>query len=242
MKPVVGILGLGDLGSRLAVQAIQAGFEVIAFDKDPHKRFTSHLAIDPAVSFPSENVGIRVIQSAQEVIDGASLIHWAIPSSLLQVLQIDLSDKVIVLHDSVMANSVAALAKRDDADRFAIVHCLINDARRVFVADGQNSEVVVDHFAAIGLSPKLTTPQEHDSLMAHSQGMMASLLAMGLRAQLDEASINGDLTPSSEELHKVLINRELNWTPSTLASILANPELQDISEELTQVIRSNGKN
>ena len=38
MKNTIGLLGLGDLGSRLAVQASKNGFKVLAFDLKPNKK------------------------------------------------------------------------------------------------------------------------------------------------------------------------------------------------------------
>lgn len=212
MNKPIGILGLGDLGSQLAIQIAGAGFDVIAFDRDK-KAF--------------EDPRIHIAQSESEVLENCSIVHWAIPSKSLNDLSDSLGDVVVILHDSVMNNSWLALHERTDSGSFAIAHCLMNDERRVFVAShGSHSEAVMQHFESIGLSPKLTTASDHDVLMAHSQGILATFIKSGLRNELDRASSEGDLTPSGEELHRVLMNRELNWTLSTLESILANPELK----------------
>jgi hypothetical protein len=210
MNKPIGILGLGSLGSRIAIQIASAGFDVIAFDRDK-KAF--------------ENPKIHVAQSESEVLENCSVVHWAIPSKSLNSLSHNLGGTVVILHDSVMNNSRLAVDERTDSDSFAIAHCLMNKVRRVFVAsDGSHSEAIMRHFESIGLSPKLTTVRDHDILMAHSQGLLATIIKSGLRNELDRASIEGDLTPSGEELHRLLMNPELDWTPRTLESILANPE------------------
>lgn len=216
MKPI-GILGLGDLGSQLAVQIKSSGFEVIAFDSDKTKSAT----------------GIRIAENEKEVLESCSIVHWAIPSKSLDSLRGDPQDVTVVLHDSVMNNSQQALSKRSDSARFVIAHCLMNEAKRVFIAfDGSHSTAIMQHFETIGLNPKLISVKDHDVLMAHSQGILASLIELGLRSELDRASLRGDLTPSADELHRVLMNRELNWTPNTLESILANPALRQIAKDI----------
>lgn len=222
MNKSIGILGLGDLGSQLATQIASVGFDVVAFDKDKKT---------------IEDPKIRIAQSEAEVLENCSIVHWAIPSRSLNELSDGLENVTVILHDSVMNNSRLVLNERNDSGSFAIAHCLMNDAKRVFIAsDGSHSEDVMQHFESIGLSPKLTTIRDHDVLMAHSQGILASFMELGLRNELDHASRNGDLTPSADELHGVLMNRELNWTQSTLESIMANPELERVAERIVATI------
>lgn len=214
-KQHIGIIGLGDLGSQLAELIAAGGYDVWAYDTDPTKS--------------SAHPNVHIADSMQDIFAECSLVHWAVPSRLLDILDVELTGAQVVLHDSVMHNSQVAIAERADASRFALAHYLVNDAKRVFVAEGYGaSGDVFDHFQSVGLSPKLTSPDAHDSLMAHSQGILATLISLGVREELDEAAAGGDLTPSGAELHAVLMNRELRWTPNTLASILANPQLEDI--------------
>lgn len=222
MNNPIGILGLGDLGSQLARQITHAGFDVVAFDTN------KKTVEDPKV---------HIARSGAEVLENCRVVHYAIPSKSLKDLSGNLENETVVLHDSVMSNSQLALSERNDSSHFAIVHCLMNDAKRVFIAsDAQNSEAMMRHFESIGWNPKLNTIRSHDALMARSQGILASLVGLGLRDKLDQASQNGDLTPSADELHRVLMNRELKWTPSTLESILANPELKRFVEDIAAII------
>lgn len=223
MNKPVGILGLGDLGSQLATQIAHAGFDIIALDRNNNKTI--------------EDPKVRIAQSEAEVLEHCLIVHWAIPSRLLSNLNDTSENATVILHDSVMNNSLLALNERNDGNNFAIAHCLMNDAKRVFIAsNGSHSEGAMLHFESIGLSPKLVTIRDHDALMARSQGILASLIKLGLRNELDLASQNGDLTPSADELHRVLMNRELNWTPSTFESILANPELRRVAKDIVATI------
>lgn len=216
-KQHIGIIGLGDLGGQLAELIAAGGYDVWAYDTDPSKSST--------------HPNVHIADSMQDVFTECRLVHWAVPSRLLDILDIDPAGAQVVLHDSVMHNSQVAIAERADAERFALTHYLVNEAKRVFVAEGYGaSDDVFDHFQSVGLSAKLTSPEAHDSLMAHSQGILATLIALGVREELDAAAADGDLTPSGGELHAVLMNRELRWTPNTLASILENAALKDIAQ------------
>jgi len=227
---LVGLVGLGSLGSRLAAQIVQAGFGVVAFDGDASKcelhltkAVDSHVAITPDMGRQ-----VRIARSAAEVFEACAVVHWAAPSASLNSLN-DVHEVIVVLHDSVMHESRIALGARDDAAQFAIAHCLMNDARRVFVASDQaNSGMAARHFESIGLAPKLITMQQHDRAMAQSQGVLAQLLASGLAEDLGAAHRTGDLTPSGRELYELLLQRKAKWTHDTIKSILANPELKQI--------------
>lgn len=220
MKPI-GIIGLGDLGSQLARQIIHAGFRVVAFDVDQGK----------------EVEGVINFKSANEVLESCSLVHWAIPSKQLNQLPDIFGSTIVVLHDSVMAHSKHAIKPRSDGERFAIAHFLKNEMKRVLIArDAIHTDEILEHFKTIGFNPKITTVKDHDTLAARSQGVMAALLELGLRTELDEASKSGDLTKSGEELHRVLVERELNLTQNTLDSVLSNPELKQVGADMIAVL------
>ncbi|MFY9228112.1 MAG: NAD(P)-binding domain-containing protein [Candidatus Microsaccharimonas sp.] len=229
MKENIGIIGLGSLGSRLATQIASAGCNVIAFDSDRTKSV--------------EREGITVVGSQAEVLQSCSIVHWAIPSKLLNIPSSDLQDVIIVLHDSVMNNSKEALARRSDSEKFAVVHLLMNSAKRVFVAsDASHSQDMMQHLEAVGLSPKLATIKDHDLLMAHTQGILALLIKLGLKDKLDQASMNGDLTPSADELHRTMVSPELDWTTNTLNSILVNPELKQVVKAVVATVNKREDN
>lgn len=220
MKPI-GIIGLGDLGSQLACQIMEAGLKVITFDVDASK------VVD----------GVESARTLNQVIESCSIVHWAIPSKLLAHLPESVHSTVVILHDSVMSHSKNAIAQRGDRSRFAIAHFLKNERKRVLIAnDAFHDDEVIDHFKVIGCSPKMTTVKDHDTLAARSQGVIAALLELGLRSELGEASKSGNLTKSGEELHRMLAERELHLTQNTLDSVLSNPELRRVSAELQGVL------
>ena len=220
MKPI-GIVGLGDLGTQLAGQIMGAGLKVVAFDLD----------VDIRVE------GAENARTLEQVVGSCSVVHWAIPSKLLAHLPESARGTVVILHDSVMSHSKDAITARSDSGRFAIAHFLKNERKRVLVArDALHDDEIIEHFKTIGFSPKLTTVKDHDSLAARSQGVIAALLALGLRSELAEASKSGDLTKSGEELHRMLAEREVHLTQNTLDSVLSNPELRRVSTELRGVL------
>lgn len=232
MREKIGIIGLGDLGKRLATQVASSGLDVTAFDKRSTKLSGTELAIDPMLNVGhAERDKVEIASSLDEVIRFSPLIHWAVQSSLLHELPSELpDDTIVILHDSVMNNSEVAISERNDASKFCIVHCLVNSRRRVLIA-GDNQRAV-EHFRTTGLEPRTTTIREHDRLLAHSQGLLATLVDMDVRSDLERAFADGDLTPSGEELRALLEHRELNWTASTLSSILKNPELRDLKSKI----------
>lgn len=228
MKDVIGIVGLGDLGKRLAAQLASHGFEVVAVEHSPISSLELELAVDPNLPV-DKHAGSKVelVANIDDVIQKSRIIHWALPSSLLSELSSELpGDRLVILHDSVMHNSEVALQARNDADQFSIVHCLVNDAKRVVVANDDHRAFA--HFQDIGLAPQTMTPIDHDRLLAHSQGILASLVNMGVKAELEQAAADGDLTPSGEELYALLKHREIRWTASTMHSILQNPALKEL--------------
>ncbi len=232
MREKIGIIGLGDLGKRLAMQLVGSGLDVVAFDKRPIEVTELELAIDPnLIVEQADKDNVEIVGTAGEVLEQSSIVHWAVQSLLLHELPNELpEDTLVILHDSVMNNSEVAVSDRGDTSKFCIVHCLVNSSLRVFIAG--DHQRAMGHFRAIGLKPKTTTAREHDRLIAHSQGLLATLIDMGVRSELEKAFADGDLTPSGEELHALLKHRELNWTASTLSSILANPALRDLKRTI----------
>lgn len=235
MKEKIGIIGLSDLGKRLAVQIASSGFSVVAFDKLPIKLSEFKFGIDPALKVDrNNNEEIEIANDAKTVLAKSKIVHWAIPSSSLPKLPDDLrEDTIVILHDSVMNNSETAISSRKDVHNFQIAHCLMNNQKRVFIAD--DSSIVFNHFRDIGLEPKRITPRAHDQLLAVSQGILAALLDFGIKSELELAATKGDLTPSGEEFYALLRHRGLNWTPNTLSSILKNPALREVMKRIEKI-------
>lgn len=238
----VGVIGVGDLGRRLVVQLLLAGRKVMIYDLKPVHLTKLDLAVDPLLNTSKLSTKLLTKASAQEILDSCAVVHFAAPSSNLGPLPKVPASCVVMLADSVMANSVKALKKRTDSDNFVLAHCLMNDDKRVLVStDYGKYKDVVKHFASINLAPKTTNVAAHDSLMARTQGVFALLVGIGIRKQLDQAYANGDLTPSAVELHDAVINREAHWTDITIKSILANPELKPFVEDMATLLKDPSK-
>lgn len=237
----VGVIGLGDLGRRLATQIIANGTEILAFNRTA-RTLDFSLAVDPELITADIDHSKLILTELQSILQHCSVVHWAIASAELDVLPTVPRTCTVILHDSVMSNSLHALDKRPDSGQFVIAHCIMNDRKRVFVSkDRGDFATIMQHFQAIGLAPKETTTKEHDALMARTQGIFALLIELGLRKELDRGFSNGDLTPSAIELRSAVINREANWTPQTLQSILSNPHLAPFVREMFDLLQNSGK-
>jgi prephenate dehydrogenase len=236
----VGIIGLGDLGGRLAAQEILGGNSVLAFDANPGIEWPPRMAVDPELSAATLDKSALKRINVADILRACGIVHWAVASSQLVNLPLVPKDCTVVLHDSVMNNSDVALNNRSEKDQFVIAHCLMNDAKRVLVAtDIGDHKRVTEHLSSIGLAPKDTTVHEHDSMMARSQGIFALLIELGIREELDKSFIDGNLTPSATELRAAVINREANWTPQTIRSILGNPKLLPFVKKMANLLIDN---
>ncbi len=233
-RPVIGLCGFGDLGSRLATQALWHGYDVHVYDP---KLLESNLPLgeplDPNLQKPvASKIGKLVIaESMQDVMNSARIVHCAISSKHLPELPETQEGQIVVLHDSVMHTSVEAINKRDkDRGRFAAAHCLTNSHRRVFILDDpRHAQKISEHFLALGLSPKIVSSRAHDKLMARTQGPLALLINAGLREYLAQQKDLGNLTPSGEHQKDALDDRAARWTQETVDSILRNPELPEVA-------------
>lgn len=235
----VGVIGLGDLGKKLAAQVLAAGQEVRAFDPVESNRDSALFtrAVDPTLDVTRFDDAPFHVAEVGEILKTCKLVHWAVPSRQLVQLPDVPADCTVILHDSVMANSAVALAQRPDAAQIVVAHCLMNEAGRVLVATefGDHAEAT-RHFEDIGLSPRPTSVKAHDTLMTRTQGIFALLIELGLKEELDKAFAAGNLTPSALELRAALTHREARWTQQTLDSILGNPELAPFVDELARVV------
>lgn len=235
MSETIGIVGLGDLGGRLTLQAESAGFEVIAHEINQPK--TPVKAVDPAVVITGLKWLPEMAESTQEVMQNAQTVHWCAPLEALPVVAKIPHGTRLILHNSIMVSSANArenlhATHSNDAD-IGIAHLLMNDERRAVVADnfGNGPETVL-HFEKLGLSPLVMRHEEHDRVMAQSQGIFALLLNVGLREKMDYWNDLGLLAPSAHEVYAAVKHRELEWTPATLAAILGNPALKQFAQQL----------
>lgn len=243
MQKTIGVVGIGDLGSQLALQIASAGLNVCVWDINPEAGLSlASGAIDSTRSLTlSDAEKIQRATSLDELISTCSIIHWAVPSKYVADLP-QVTDKTVLLHDSVMQNSVDAIVGRPDKSNFVFVHCLMNDSLRVLVAtDNGDHSFASKHLSDIGLNPQLITQDEHDILMARTQGVFALLIELGMAKELQGAYDKGNLAPSAEELYHAVMNRESRWTRATIESILANPKLKSFAIELAQTLEKNQK-
>lgn len=149
------------------------------------------------------------------------LANWSLP----------IDGTVVVLHDSVMNNSKRFSEVVLD-NHGSIVHMLMNKQKRVVVEiDTPHEERVIRHLASIGLNPALMSIEEHDLLMARSQAPLA-LLHEVLSTDLSQYANDGMLTPSGTVLMETLRDRAVAWTPTTIESLLKNPQLKVLINEM----------
>lgn len=237
----VGVIGLGDLGTRLVTQILLSNNKVITFDRT-NSNSSLNQAVDPSLSIDGDIKALLAGTSIEAVLSKCQIVHWAIPSNKLSELPLVPPHCIVILHDSVMHNSVLALRGRPDKSQFVIVHCLMNDRKRVLVSkEFGNHQAVSNHLREIGLLPKYINVKEHDAMMARTQGIFALLIKLGIGEELDLRFSAGDLTPSATELRAAVKNREANWTPQTLQSILTNPELKPFVKEIADVLVNNNE-
>jgi hypothetical protein len=180
-------------------------------------------------------------ETIQSTIDKCKIVHVCAPLAVLDQVSSIPEGTIIVLHDSVMSSSRAANDEKLDG-RAAIVHMLMNDQATVVIAqDAPHQNIVADHMRSIGLSPKLSYIDEHDLLMAKSQAPLA-LLTQTLLPYLYEQRDAGMLTPSGQLLVETLHSRSLAWTPETIHSILRNPQLEFLVDDMQSIISKVGYN
>lgn len=235
MLQKIGLIGLGDLGQRLALQLSSAGAEVIISTRRA-KQITYNHAVDPHLAINTTQTSrIKFVASIDEVLRQTNIIHFAAPSTAVKVLPNLSPEHIVVLHDSVMNESLKAISSRADSAQFVIAHCLMNTAARVFVEDSQaHSSEIYQHFTEISLNPKTISLHDHDLFIAQTQGVFALLINIGLTQKLEQAHEQGDLTSSASELYYALRHRESRWTETTLRSVLSNPELTNFIDSLSQ--------
>lgn len=227
-RETIGVVGYaGDLGSPLTDWAIKAYGSINGSE----------------IESGAQRAQVYDMPGIHELVKASSIIHWCAPINTVETLPELAPNQLLYLHDSVMANSHGAadeLRKRPEmCGEIAVVHCLMNDARKVIVSSEANTaRRVTRHLKSLELVPKLMTVKEHDTLMAHTQAplaIMSAVLLPGLRNYDDE----GLLTPSAEELKKALESREAAWTDITRDTILSNPELLALILEMYDVLHAH---
>ena len=215
-KEIVGIVGSsGELGSKL-VKLIQ-----------------SH-SMNVMLSDISVQDGCLIT----ELLAKCSIVHICAPLSAVDILELPGKDTLVILHDSVMSTSREFNNKALNGQG-SIVHMLMNKQNKVIVEfDAPNKSRLIQHLSLIGLNPESMSIEEHDVLMARTQAPLA-LLHEVLSKDLKKYADDGMLTPSGTVLMKTLKNRAIAWTPATTESLLNNPQLDVLVDELRLRLREN---
>jgi hypothetical protein len=127
-----------------------------------------------------------------------------------------------------MANSHRAKKSLSKKHNVVVVHWLMNRARKVIISSKCNQNEIktaTKHFKDIGLNPKIMEPAKHDLLIG-------ALLTKEVLPKLQEMRAEGDLTPSGQELLRLLKVRQKKWTQTTQNSLLDNPQLNKTLNQL----------
>lgn len=214
MKQHIGVIGAsGDLGSQLVRRLTARGLQVTAYSRSAQNQL-----------------------SINQMLATCDIVHVCAP--VQAIADTILGKAIIVLHDSVMNTSRQA---SDDylSSQAAIVHMLMNDADAVVIAsDAPHHDTITQHITDIGLAPHSMTIDEHDYMIARSQAPLA-LLCKTLLPYLYTKSDQGLLTPSGQLLADTLRARELIWTDETVHSILQNPQLQTLLDDMQLILDKN---
>lgn len=227
-RDAIGIIGLGDLGGRLTLQAEAAGFDVVAYE--PFQPKTPKEAVDPEVTITGLTWPPRLVGNIGEVTSRTTMIHWCTGLDYLKDVNYLPDDATLVLHDSVMSSSNEArrvLKERPEIlGHVSIAHLLMNPEATAFVAsDTPLHEEAAAHLDSLGLKPVSKDIETHDILMAHSQARLAWGVLFDLPAL--KCTPLSHLTPSGVEYLEALKQRDAAWTPQTLSSIFRNPHIPE---------------
>lgn len=210
MQHTIGIIGAsGDLGSQLLARIKEHGVAVMPYSrKDGPERLL-------------------------ELAETCTIIHVCAPVAAIEHLPP--TKAIIVLHDSVMNTSRQANVTLLQ-NSAAIVHMLMNERQTVVVAaDAPHHDAMTEHFTQLGYVTRSMNVDEHDYLIARSQAPLA-LLCKTLLPYLYEQADQGFLTPSGQLLADTLRSRELAWTDATIRSILSNPQLKQLVDDMNDTL------
>lgn len=233
----IGIIGVGDLGSQLAVQIGSVATDLHLFDPKVNLLPAETKGVDQVTLQDEMRVAPTWHKTAAEVLERATLVHWCAPLDKLEDVEMQ-NEQMLVLHDSVMARSRAAKERLGSPCRVSIVHLLMNKFARVVVsADSDSLDEIENHLLTIGLKPVQMETDEHDMNMAVSQAPMAILHEV-LGEKLATLRDSGLLTPSGEDLAEALQDRAVKWTDVTLSAILGNPKIPDLIDKMAEQIVS----
>lgn len=239
----IGVIGAtGDLGTQMTAQVCSVYEQVYVYDIATVIRTTTTSGINPNLKIKQDTDVRQFATSVDQVLRKCTITHWCAPLGALEFIDDLPEQSVLVLHNSVMNTSVVAAKRlrlnKNIKGEVAIVHCLMNEEKRVVVASGQRAtDVMFKHMLKLGLQPLLMTVQEHDVVMAHSQAPLA-LLSLKLSHLLNHYAAEGLLTTSAQDLKRALDSRAAEWTDETLHTILSNPELPRLLSSMKELLHA----
>lgn len=208
----VGIIGaLGDLGSQLATLERSKDREIVICD---HK-----------------DINLATIDTVMRTCE---IVHFCVPEGAFKRPIRVRQGQIVVLHDSVMA-----VSKRINQTFFShkahIVHMLMNTTQTVIIDSQSRSSLLEHHMKSIGCVVRRMSTIDHDTLMARSQAPLALLVTI-LLDDLRSWQKNALLANSGEILLQTLESRAVAWTPPTLQTILKNPEITLLIDDMKRII------
>jgi len=240
-KETIGIIGLGDLGSRIAAQSFHEGFDTVSYDNQSGFDLSIDvLPVNASLGRVTLDEIVTRADTVDYVFDNSPVIHWCAPVSALATVPVETTDGVLILNDSVMHNSLKVMnfLKTRTYRSIAVVHFLMNSHNMVVVAEESDDVAATqDHIASLGLHSSVMSVQEHDKNMAHSQAPFAVLHEM-LAVELERLANSGLLTPSGEAMSEALLDRSARWTEATFQTLLSNPELPALLDSMKAMLRS----
>lgn len=237
----IGVVGAsGSLGGKLTMQACLSFENVYAFDITDGN--LADTGVDPSLSVATITNKPSQAAIIDDVLSNCDVIHWAAPIDTVRTIPWLPKPALLVLHDSVMNNSVEAaheLAKKEEiVGRVAVAHCLMNKEGTVVIArDIGESERLAKHITDLGLNPELMTADEHDNIMAHSQSLWAVICKL-LRPELEKYKDRKLLTPSAERFLAAMLDNESYWTDASYEAIVSNPKLESVAESVHEKVRN----
>lgn len=210
-RTLVGVIGVaGDLGSQVVSWIRDAGYETMCAD---------------TATIDSPTI--------EEVLKECQIVHFCIPQSGFQRQFTARKGQMLILHDSVMSTS-KAINTQYFSSKAHVIHMLMNSSRTAVIEPAPAVDLK-KHLQSIGCSPVPMAIDEHDRMMARSQtplALLVKLLLDDLRGWHDRKL----LTPSGEVLLEALEARAINWTEQTMRSLLSNPQIRPLLDEMQLLI------
>lgn len=237
----VGVIGFGNLGSKLTERIVANGREAVVFDPEIDSHADRVLEVFKVIEDgdKSRDIGaISIADSRIEVLREVRFVHVAAPLEALNELPKLSPDNLGVLHDSTMTSSIRARQARVDGHKFAVVHCLMNETNTAAIAEGMGPhKAVAAHMAKLGHTVRRIDPELHDmSIGAEGQALLSLLVRAGILDSLTELHEHNLLTPSAQELLRVIEHRNNRWTEATLDSLAMNPFLRSVLQRLMDLL------